>query len=137
MKSAPLKASIESIGYEHGDGEERWSYAVTAGPVGVPDMLVAGLVWSDGRGGIEVGQVDLCGLGIADDLARRFLIVIFRGLCGQMQELDGDIAQYVTPDCTKWISGKMYHADASRILRALAEHTKGSGDFQSAMWVSQ
>jgi len=137
MNDVPLKASVESIGYECKDGVERWSYAVTAGPVGAPDHLVAGLLWFGGRGDIEVEKIDLNGLDLPDDLARRLLIVAFRGLCGQMNELDGDVAQYVTPDCTKWISGKMYHADASRILRALAEHAKVSADFQSTMWVSQ
>lgn len=54
-----------------------------------------------------------------------------------MHELDGGVAQYITPDCTKWLSGKLYHADASRILRALAEYPHVSANFQSTLWVSQ
>lgn len=136
MKNAPLRASIQSIGYEDADGAERWSYTVTAEPPGAPDMLVSGLVWSDGRGGIEMEQVHSNGLGIPDDLAGRLLIVVYRGLHGKMQDLDGDVAQYVTPDCTGWISDRMYLADASRILRALSRHSKAD-KFESTLWVSQ
>lgn len=80
MKNIPLRASVESIGYECEGGAERWSYAVTAGPVGAPDPLVAGLVWCGGRGDVEVEKLDLNGLGVPNDLAARLLIVVFRGL---------------------------------------------------------
>src|SRR5205823_5773852 len=137
MQPVPLRASIEPVGYEDNDGDERWSYAVTAGPVGAPDNLVAGLLWTNGRGTREVDRVDQNGLGISDDLARRFLVVIFRGLYPEMAESDCDTAQYSTPDCTAWISGKMYGADASRVLRALAQRTQVTQPFKSTLWVSQ
>jgi hypothetical protein len=137
MKNASLRASIESIAYEDREGEERWSYSVTAGPMGTTDKCVSGIVWWDGRGGAEVGQVDLNSLGLPDDLARRFLIVIFRGLFGRMQDADGNIARYITPDCSEWINGRMYRIDTSRILRALSQFSKMVEEFESTLWVSQ
>lgn len=63
MKNVPLRASVESIGYECDGGVERWSYAVAAGPVrwcreSLPNAL---RLRAEGRGKSACLLLDLIG----------------------------------------------------------------------------